>query len=80
MTREEVLRTLNEIEEKVEEIERTLQKNVKVMHKNQYSKISEKKQAVMERIESLEKGADFLLSAAPESKMVQSFNMAYEPV
>ncbi|KAB7708942.1 hypothetical protein F9802_02020 [Bacillus aerolatus] len=80
MTREEVLRTLNEIEEKVDQIERVLKKRVTIMHKAHYSRLSKKKEAVMARIGLLEEGAEFLLSAAPTHKMVQSFKVTCEPV
>lgn len=73
MTREEVLRTLNEIEEQVEQIEKVLKRRVTIMHKAHYSRLWKKKEAVMARISQLEEGADFLLSAAPVYKMVQSF-------
>ncbi|KIL75093.1 hypothetical protein [Bacillus badius] len=73
MTREEVLRTLNEIEEQVEQIEKVLHKRSAVMHKAHYSRLWKKKEAVMARMSQLEEGAEFLLSAGPAYKMVQSF-------
>ncbi|KMY54579.1 MULTISPECIES: hypothetical protein [Bacillaceae] len=73
MTREEVLRTLNEIEEKVEQIEKVLKKRVTIMHKAHYSRLWKKKEMVMARMNQLEEGADFLLAATPSYRMVQSF-------
>ncbi|MFL0362571.1 hypothetical protein [Bacillus sp. PK3_68] len=73
MTREEVLRTLNEIEEKVEQIENVLKKRVTILHKAHYSRLWKKKELVMARMQQLEEGADFLLATTSNYRMVQSF-------
>ncbi|PAQ13381.1 hypothetical protein [Bacillus sp. FJAT-42315] len=80
MTREEVLRTLMEIEKTVGQIEREMQKRVAILHKAHCNRLWRKKELILERIEHLEEGADYLLAAPSSYKMVQSFKVMYEPL
>ncbi|WP_100331382.1 hypothetical protein [Bacillus xiapuensis] len=78
MTKEEALRALAEMEEKVEQIELILKKRVSKLHKAHCTRLLRKKEMVMERLRLLEEGADYLLSTPSSYKMVQSLKVSYE--
>ncbi|MBM7647954.1 hypothetical protein JOC78_000894 [Bacillus ectoiniformans] len=80
MTRDELLKELTDIEEKVEQMEHVLKRRVKSTKEARYANLWSKKEAVINRLNLLEEGAEFLLAASSSYKMVQSFKVSCKPV